>query len=225
VEGYAKVAFVLTIYPILRSETPLRPLLPSPTVQLPSTDLYVAQLVVRGLPVRQARVLSLALHPGEVFLVEQTSNEENQRRPSLPSPRGGPCTAPTQTTRGWLSTWLTTTSASRLLRRRPPRSPLRQHCRPSGRVRSRHHRTSPVRSPGCQSRLCPASGPPPASKRLLAASYPSPASPGAAPVAAATPLLREASVAVRGPPAVPAAELRNGHLQIHSPAIHRFFFC
>ncbi len=83
-----------------------------------------------------------------------------RRRPSPPSLRGGPCMAPTQTTRGWPSIWSTTTSAS----------PLCQSRRLSGRERTHLRHTSPVLSPDYQFRHWPASGPPLASKRLPAAS-------------------------------------------------------
>jgi hypothetical protein len=92
----------------------------------------------------------------------------------------------------------------------PLRSPLFLLRRSKDLTRTHPHHTSPGWSPVCLSRLCPASGPLHASRRLKAASCPSLASPGAAPEAAneaAAPLPpREAPVAVRGPPAAEAAE-------------------
>jgi hypothetical protein len=132
-----------------------------------------------------------------------------RRRPWRLSPRGGPCTAPAPTTRGWPSAWSTTTSANRQSRRCRPLSPLSRRCRPRDLGRTHLPHTSPGSSPVCQSRHSPASSPLTDSRRPSAASRPSPVSPGAAPEAAngaVAPLPpREAPAAVRGPPAARAA--------------------
>jgi hypothetical protein len=170
-----------------------------------------------------------------LFIARRLSSSSNcsvlpatplQRKPWLPSLRGGRYTVPAPTTRGWHSVWLTVISARRPRRRRPLRSPLLQLRLPKDLVRIRPLHTSPGWMPACLFRHCPASGPRPASNRLEAASCTSLCSPGAAPAAANEAALtlpsRKASAAAREPPAEGAAE---PPFCVSGNTSPRFIFC
>jgi hypothetical protein len=129
----------------------------------------------------------------------------HQKKPWLPSPRGGRFTDPDPTTPGWSSVWLTATSARRPPQRRPLYCPHPPPRLPRGPVRILPRLTSRGRTPGRRSPRCQASGPRPASRCLAAARCPPLCSHGAAPAAdreaAPTPHSRKARDTVREPPA------------------------